>query len=76
MKHRLKRCPNCLEVAFYVEPPTGMVFLNLRQDGTPQATRPPHSVLEQVDPKKGEFFCTGCSWHGQADELLAPKEEA
>ncbi len=76
MIHWLKHCPNCLEVTFYVELPSGLVFLNLRQSGAPQDSRPPHAVLEQLDLEKEELFCTGCSWHGQADELLAPKEYA
>ncbi|MBU1247894.1 MAG: hypothetical protein KKB70_04275 [Proteobacteria bacterium] len=74
MEHRLRRCPNCLGEKFFAEPPSGMVFFSVREDGSPQRTKPPFELIAGLVLQ--EIFCTGCGWHGRADELLPPGEPA
>lgn len=72
----LRRCPNCLGLRFFVEPQQGLVFLNVRADGTAQATKPPHAPLKGPDNTEldlSNLHCTGCGWRGHADELLPPE---
>lgn len=72
MEHRLRRCPNCLSEIFFVEQSSGLVFLNVRENGTMQGSKPPHAIL---DLAVEDIFCTSCGWHGVPGELLPPKDD-
>lgn len=68
----LRRCPNCLSVRLFAEPEGELVFVNIRADGSAQASRPPHAPLPELDVSL--LHCTGCGWNGGPDELLPPED--
>ncbi|MBU2549461.1 MAG: hypothetical protein KKB20_13675 [Proteobacteria bacterium] len=63
------RCPNCGSQLFYVgQPGAGLVFLRVRADGVPVASKEPDRELSDLDVST--IHCTSCAWYGSISELV------